>query len=226
MSTQSYGLTLAVLGTSQVPSVGTIPTVSTSRIRVVTLMRHGETDWNAEGIVQGQRDDAHLTPSGVEHAVQVGRELKNAVDAVVSSDLTRARSTAELVATACGVAVIGVDERLRERSFGDLEGRRLTELTPEVTGIREGTVVDDATRAPNGESLQELLARVTGWVHDLPALAPDGRLVVVTHGGTIRALRALAGGTSLLGTSWDRVANCSTWQVHLPIERDVPAPND
>jgi probable phosphoglycerate mutase len=192
------------------------PDVPLAERRAVLLVRHAETDWNATRTCQGQLDAPRLTEQGRHHAAEVAHTLRDRVDVLIASDLTRARETAAIMSGVCGAELVGVDARLRERSFGVLEGGSLDAMTPAVTGIAAGTVVDAGASPLDGESLDELFARCAAWARDCGSIAPGRRLCVVTHGGTIRALRALAAGTAMSGLEWDAVANCSTWSVELP----------
>jgi broad specificity phosphatase PhoE len=85
------------------------------------LVRHGETDWNRDGRWQGG-SDTRLNDLGREQARALAERLDGSIDVLYSSDLARARETAEIVAAKLGLEV-HVDPRLRERSFGSWEGR-------------------------------------------------------------------------------------------------------
>ncbi|MBX6395401.1 MAG: histidine phosphatase family protein, partial [Alicyclobacillaceae bacterium] len=88
---------------------------------VICLVRHGETVWNREQRLQGHQD-IPLTDKGREQARAVARRLSTEPwDLVYSSDLSRARETAEIIAKHCGVRVV-TDPRLRERFYGRFEG--------------------------------------------------------------------------------------------------------
>src|SRR5215213_2410221 len=107
--------------------------VRSAASRTLLLARHGETAWNSEGRWQGHTDIA-LSPRGREQAVALAGRLQrlgHAVARIRSSDLGRARETAEIVARTLGVTDLGVDPRLRERGFGVFEG-----LTREECGAR------------------------------------------------------------------------------------------
>jgi broad specificity phosphatase PhoE len=134
-------------------------------------------------------------------------------DSIESSDLTRATETASIFAAALGLAVT-TTSKLRERSFGEFEGRPIAELPSTLSGIRNGWVVDATARPEGGESLDELLRRVADvvetWRH-----SPSRRLLVVTHGGTIRAIRAYCSGLEMQGLAWDTVGNCSLWTLDV-----------
>ncbi len=184
--------------------------------RVLWLVRHGETNWNLLGWVQGHADDARLTRRGRLQARRVAALLETKdVEAVYSSDLRRARSTAEIIAGRLGLDV-AVDGRLRERSFGALEGSWASLLPPETTGIDHGRVTDADSRAVGGESLTEVYLRCADFLLWLQAQDHRRDVVVVAHGGSIRMLRAVVTGADLSDLTWGTVANASVHRLLLP----------
>jgi len=159
-------------------------------------MRHGETDWNAEGRLQGQRDTP-LNAVGFRQATACGEILRGllardgcdprAFD-YVASTLVRARKTMELVRAALGLDAAGyrTDARLAELAFGRWEGLTFAEIKHNTDDVQMlATREHDrwGFRAPGGESYADLLVRVREW-H-----ATVGRdTIVVAHGGVARAL--------------------------------------
>lgn len=102
----------------------------------VYLVRHGETQWNAERRIQGQ-SNSPLTAKGEQQAMQVATRAKElGITHIISSDLGRTRRTAEIIAQACGCDII-FDSRLRELNMGVLEKRHIDSLTEEEekTGV-------------------------------------------------------------------------------------------
>ena len=162
----------------------------------LVFVRHGETDWNIEGRLQGQRD-IPLNDRGRGQARRNGEALAGSFLQVtdfdfVSSPLGRARETMEIVRAALGLdpADYRLDDRLKEVAFGEWEGFTGEELNardPHIVAEREA----DKWRfvPPGGESYELLCERVGGWAASLerPTLA-------VAHGGVGRVLR-----TRLLG---------------------------
>jgi len=162
-------------------------------------IRHGETDWNVEGRLQGRRDVA-LNDHGRAQAVHCGEVLRRlfaeqsrdpASFDYLSSPLWRARETMELVRQAMGLAAEGyeVDKALTEISFGKWEGFTIAQLRsrdPQGIAARE----HDKWRflPPGGESYEMLSARMRAWYEGLTRDA-----VVVAHGGTARGLMAFLG---------------------------------
>jgi broad specificity phosphatase PhoE len=162
------------------------------------FIRHGETDWNAEGRLQGQRD-IPLNDLGRVQAEEAGVILKGlAVDPGDLdwwvSPLGRTRETAERARTAIGLhpTYYRTDDRLRELTFGRWEGltwKDVRKSDPGGAAVRER----DKWRAvpPEGESYEMLTARVAGF---LPELRRE--TVLVSHGGVARVLMTMIGGIS------------------------------
>jgi broad specificity phosphatase PhoE len=162
-------------------------------------VRHGLTDWNIEGRLQGQRDVA-LNERGRAQAVECGEILRDLSAregrlpqslGYVSSPLLRARTTMELVRATLGLPGSGyaVDERLGEISFGEWEGLTYLDVLKrdkDVVAKREGNKW--RFQPPGGESYEQLAVRVGAWY---ATVARD--TVVTAHGGTARALIGLLG---------------------------------
>ena len=131
--------------------------------RPLTLLfvRHGQTEWNAAGRMQGQTPHVPLTDLGHAQAAGAARELAAlGPGALVSSDLLRARQTAEHCARATGLAV-ATSPALREQGYGVLEGRPSRELWDVVDWT------DPHWAAEGGESLAQLYARVEAYLREL-----------------------------------------------------------
>ena len=165
----------------------------------VYFIRHGETDWNVAGRLQGRRD-VPLNARGREQAAHCGtilrdlfaRQGRDAADLdYVCSPLGRARTTMELARTALGLAADGyrLDPLLAELSFGDWEGftiAQLHERDPQRIAQREHDKWHFVP--PGGESYEMVSARVRAWYRGL-----RGDTVAVSHGGTARGLMAHLG---------------------------------
>jgi probable phosphoglycerate mutase len=179
----------------------------------LVLVRHGESTWNELKLVQGQNNEAQLNGRGREQANAAVTSLRAYdFDVILSSDLTRALQTAQVFAHALDLEIVTA-AALRERSFGDLEGRGLSELTSSLSGIADHVVIDDEVHPPGGESLRDLHQRVGEFIETIRDQRPGERLLLVTHGGTIHAIRAFCVGLTMQHLDWDRVANCSIWTV-------------
>jgi broad specificity phosphatase PhoE len=180
------------------------------------FMRHGESTWNASRLVQGQAGGPVLTVKGRrESARAVARLGDISIATLYSSDLDRARETAAIIAGALGVPP-HLDPALRERCFGDAEGRPLRELGSAASGIEGDRVVDEDARPPAGESLSELYERVRAFITGLDLAETDGDVLVVTHGGVIRVAEAYCNGIELHDLAWGPVPNASVWGLSRP----------
>lgn len=145
------------------------------------LVRHGETDWNRDHLLQGWVDTP-LNHTGRRQARELATQLRPHIFAGVwSSDLSRAMETARL---AFGEPTPAPE--LRELDFGDLQGLRWPELPSQ---IRDQMIGFDAFAAPGGESHQQMEDRVVPFLDGLP----DGAHLIFTHGGPIRMLRRRCG---------------------------------
>ena len=155
------------------------------------LIRHGETQWNAERRVQGHTD-VPLHDVGREQAALTGRRLADTrFGAVYSSDLIRARETAEIIVAASntGPYEIVFDERLREVSFGTLEGKTWIEMDG-IDGVREAVQSERNLdfAPPGGESYRQMLDRLGAFADMLKQCHPSDDVLVVGHGAAFRAL--------------------------------------
>lgn len=152
------------------------------------LVRHGETALNAQGRFQG-RIDAPLSDRGRLQAEALVRALaRDEIHAVSSSDLRRARETAEAIATPRGLTIRD-DPGLRELDFGTWDGLTYAEIlarSPEALRLWE---VDPAvTPPPGGETLDDLDRRARSSLDRLIVENPDRTVLVVAHAGPIRVM--------------------------------------
>lgn len=183
--------------------------VTTSR-PTIYFIRHGETDWNLEGRLQGQRD-IPLNPVGRVQAEEAGRRLQALVPhvedlAYVASPMARTRETMGLLRQAIGLhpASYKIDERLVELTFGAWEGmtwKEVRKAEPQMAVLREQ---DKWHYVPpgGGESYAMLVERVRPVLDDLTR-----DTVIVAHGGVARAFLAYA-----CGVSTRQAASMDIWQ--------------
>jgi len=144
----------------------------------ITLVRHGETNANIQGIVQGKMD-IELNETGINQAKKVGERLKNEkFDTIYASDLKRAAKTAEEIAKFHSNS-INYDARLRERDFGDYESKKINDINWNY--LKENLMNN---RPPNGETLREHIERAQEFISSLSSKSN----LVISHGGTIRIL--------------------------------------
>lgn len=157
-------------------------------ITPLVLVRHGETMWNRAGRVQGTTDSP-LSPLGRAQAQAVGAAIAAGVEVLVSSDLGRAHDTARAIAAAEGTLAIQLDQRLRERCYGVLEGHTWVEVEQKFpeSWLRM-TARDPDYAPPDGESARAFRDRVMDALHDIARLHQGRRVAIVTHGGVIGVL--------------------------------------
>jgi probable phosphoglycerate mutase len=167
------------------------------------FLRHGETAYNAENRLQGQRD-IPLNARGREQARAVGRTLGarikseierlEAAGAFIASPLERARETMEIVRDAMGLPPrpYRLDAALKELTFGAWEGLTWPEIEArDGKAVRERRKDKWSFTPPGGESYATLAARVRPWLDGL-----GGDVFVVSHGGVARALMTLIAGVA------------------------------
>lgn len=161
----------------------------------IIAIRHGETSWNADSRIQGQRD-VGLNDTGRWQARRVGEALADEeITAVYSSDLGRAHQTAQHISEATGIPVIA-DEGLRERSFGIFEGKTFDEIHEHFPDHAQNwrKRIPDWQPPEGGESLLELRERVRNTMVELARRHPGEQIVVVAHGGVLDTLYRIATG--------------------------------
>jgi glucosyl-3-phosphoglycerate phosphatase len=181
-------------------------------MRRLVLLRHGQTDYNVAGRMQGHLDSI-LTETGVEQAAAVAPEIARlAPDRLISSDLRRAVDTAELVSAACGLPV-KYDARLRETHLGEWQGRTVAEIEDGWPGAIATWRSDPAWAPPGGESRIEVVRRSLPVVEELDEEyatgEPDITVVLVAHGGLIAGL--VCGLLALPSSTWPAIGgigNC------------------
>lgn len=161
----------------------------------ILLARHGESDWNRAERWQGHADRP-LTDLGRDQARELAERLaETELDAVYSSDLQRARETAEIVARSQGLDVHVMNE-LREVDVGSWSGLTRSEAQTQFPeAFRRWT--DGGEGWEDGETYQELSGRVVGAAHAIAERHPGERVLVVAHGGSIRAVHAAALGVDV-----------------------------
>ena len=163
----------------------------------VIAVRHGETAWNVDTRIQGQLDIG-LNDTGLWQAGRVARALEEEpIAAIYASDLARAWQTAQAIAQPRGMGV-AADPGLRERAFGQFEGRTFADIDASLPAQARLWRTRDPEFAPEGgESLLTFKARVTGTAARLAALHPGELIVLVAHGGVMDVLYRSATGQEL-----------------------------
>jgi broad specificity phosphatase PhoE len=153
------------------------------------LVRHGESTWNARGRWQGWADPP-LSELGRAQA-EAAAPAAAPVDAVVSSDLQRALTTAELMAAVLEIDAVHVEPGLRERDVGDYTGLTRAEIEERWPGaLSQGnaSIARNPTDTRFGESIEQLAARVNDAIARVAGSFPGQRVLVITHGGVVRNL--------------------------------------
>ena len=173
----------------------------------ILLARHGETAWNREGRFQGWADPA-LNVEGRAQARALADRLRDTpFDAVYSSDLRRAHETAVIVAEPHHVAVV-TDPGLREIDVGSWSGLTRAEIDERFPGADHH----------DGETRAEHLDRVVATVERIARAHPGERILIVSHGGSLRALRRHS-----LDEPAHPIENCGVYELHFRDERFVAA---
>jgi broad specificity phosphatase PhoE len=150
------------------------------------LLRHGETEWNVTGRMQGVTD-TRLTEAGLEQAHQALTAMPR-FSQVWTSPLQRARITAEIIATSQGLSCSS-DERLTERSWGEWEGMLPWEVDRKWPGWRE-----TGKKPPGYENDDSVFGRFREWIKSIPDQESGAPLLAVTHGGFMSAVERVLGG--------------------------------
>jgi 2,3-bisphosphoglycerate-dependent phosphoglycerate mutase len=150
---------------------------------LIGLIRHGQTEWNALGRIQGQTD-IPLSEEGRRQAEALANRLvheEQKWDAVISSSLQRAHETARIIANALALPLLAPDERLNERYFGEVEGTTVEE--------RLGRWGENWRQADAGqESDAAVRARGMSFIQEWRTGRPETRLLVVSHGSFLAQL--------------------------------------
>jgi probable phosphoglycerate mutase len=166
------------------------------------LVRHGETDWNAERRWQGHAD-VPLNERGRDQARALAEELAagERIDVVYSSDLARARETAEIAADRLGLELV-LEPDLREIDVGSRQGRTWMEI-------------DDGPKW-DGEPIESHAGRIIGVLVRVARAHENARVLVVTHGGSMHRVR------EHLDLAHTRIANCAVLACSIDGEAIVP----
>ncbi|MDD3896502.1 MAG: class I tRNA ligase family protein [Candidatus Peribacteraceae bacterium] len=181
------------------------------------FVRHGETDWNKEKKIQGKQDTL-LNKTGREQARKLAKTLaKEHFDAIISSDLKRAAETADILSEELGMPVDARWDELRERSFGDWEGKKRDEIDATIPG--QFAVQD--MHFPNGETINAFFSRIRLAQQKLLKAYAGKRVLVVAHGGVLKAIEVLNGLKSLEKVQTSFTENTASVHVslHPPFKR-------
>jgi probable phosphoglycerate mutase len=167
----------------------------------ILLIRHGETDWNAEKRLQGHLD-IELNNEGLRQAALLAAALQGEqIDAIYASDLRRARQTAQALATDRNMTV-QIEPALRERCYGAFEGLRYADIAERFPQGHQALMARELdVRYPDGvnvaETLREFSVRAVGALMRLLKQPQHKKIAVVTHGGVLDCFNRAARGMDL-----------------------------
>ncbi|KAI3869060.1 hypothetical protein MKX03_005002 [Papaver bracteatum] len=180
----------------------------------IVLVRHGETTWNNAGRIQGSLE-SELNEAGWKQAdaiaARLGKELKPV--AIYSSDLKRAKNTAEMIAKACHIPEVIEVPDLKERHVGSLQGYYWSEIQEkEPEAYLAFFSSEKYLEIPGGgESFNQLCERSVSALEEIASKHKGERVIVVTHGGVLRAIYMTVTGKPSAG----KIMNASINVVHL-----------
>lgn len=155
---------------------------------VIYLVRHGETEWNVQNLIQGQTDSP-LTQNGIDQAKKVAKELRKVkFDLIFSSDSLRAERTAKIIAAEHKLH-IETNKLLRERYFGKLEGQpsKALDAFRELYKEMNDEEIYKNRPTPDSETDEEITTRLITFLRELALSNPGKTALVVTHGAVMRA---------------------------------------
>lgn len=170
------------------------------------LIRHGETQENVDGIVQGWFD-SFLNDKGKQQAQAAADNFHESINAIYSSDLQRCLQTAEFFKRKNPGIPFNKDERLRERNFGDAQNTHKDLHDWEVFWASE-----DKVSIPNAETLNEFASRVNDFLQELKKKHHNNeKLLLITHGGTINRILDILN----INNNYLAIKNCQSTFVDL-----------
>lgn len=155
----------------------------------VYITRHGQTVWNVEGRLQGQKN-SELTEKGVKQAGLLGKRMEKVqIDRIYASPLKRTVETAKIIRGKKNIEIVEEDG-FKELNFGDYEGRREIELDNEGKSYELDRIFacEEKAKAPNGETLEELYNRVSKALDKILSKEKGKSILIVTHGMALRAV--------------------------------------
>lgn len=152
------------------------------------IVRHSETEWNVKHLMQGH-SDSELTSKGIEETKKFAEKLKSIkFDLIFSSDLLRAKRTAEIISMERDIA-LKTTELIRERRYGEFEGKPNTEYEVVNEALDKLTEEQKYTykHSPGIESDEEVVTRFLTFIREVAVSNPGKTILAVSHGGIMRA---------------------------------------
>lgn len=153
------------------------------------IARHGETEWNVKRLIQGT-SDSPLTEKGIQDAKKIAKELKDIkFDLIFSSDLLRAKRTAEIVALENNLTV-ETNKLIQERNFGHMEGKTSNEYKKWMSAFSNLTEIERFSHKSSEdiESDEEISTRLIQFIREIAIANPGKTILAISHGGIIKAL--------------------------------------
>lgn len=179
------------------------------------LIRHGQTDWNAESRWQGQAD-VPLNSLGLEQAQRLANELAGAgIQVIYTSDMQRALQTVEPLARLTGLPV-SIDPRLREINVGDWQGLLVSDIAARYGELFYRRQTDPAAFAPpGGETLKQVQSRAYLVLDEILERHPHETVAIVGHGFVIALLRLRLENRPVADV-WQLVPKSGQWLEYIP----------
>ena len=183
------------------------------------IIRHGQTNWNKEGRIQG-KTDIELNEEGIEQAKEARKILKDyPIDMIVSSTLKRARKTAEIINETKQVPII-FDNGIEERGFGDFEGKVRKEIHDEILDLEILDNYNLNKEYKGVETIRSLCDRVWRLIDELKEEYTEKNILFVTHGGVTRAINGYFNGANEDGILKDLyLQNCEIKTFEIKEEK-------
>ena len=177
----------------------------------IYYVRHGQTDWNLARKMQGSQTEKTLNQTGIEQANETRKELENVkYDIIIRSPMHRAEQTAEIINQDRNVPII-VDERMRERKLGELEGHDITEESENKIWDYELNY-----QIPSGENLHDFEKRILDFFKDIKQKYADKTVLIVAHGGVAKVIKThLYGMPESKNLSEIKMQNCEIIEADI-----------
>lgn len=177
----------------------------------IYYVRHGETNWNLEKKMQGGEVENLLNDTGKKQAEKTKKELENKkYDIIICSPMERAKQTAHIINNEKNIPMI-IDERLRERKIGELNGNQVTEECEEKIWR-----YDLNTEIKGGENLYQFEKRILEFLKDIKEKYDNKALLIVAHGGVAKVIKAyLDGNNKQNDLSNYKMENCEILEIEI-----------
>jgi len=178
----------------------------------IYLVRHGETEWNVKKIMQGHKD-SKLTKKGINQAKDTAKRLKKIkFDKVFSSDLGRAKKTAEIIALEHKL-IVKTHKALRERSFGKYDGQKLKKFQEELKELlQKFEDLNDQEKFKykmpyDNKSWEDVIAQFITLLREIAVAYPNKKILVVSHGAVIKFFLIHLGFATTKQLGWHAIKN-------------------